>query len=694
MSTSERGRRLHLNRDGRWLDFQYRGLTAGSDGTLELARLPRLGGDLPAGLADLPEPGPAGLAIDSDGGLYITEPSLHRLLYVGPCDESSPVPCIGGVGNEPTYLNTPRGVLAHEPRNVVIVADTGNHRLQVFDRGSRQLVAIWGQPDGDAIPGTEPGCFDQPTALASDPVGAVYVVEEGNRRVQKFSPAGSVIPSFWNTLKSETTLDPVGVAVVEIERSTEVWILDRGGRLVIVDADGLLLYLMTLPQLADPMGLAVGRDAIYVGDNTRRRVVVYDADGRYVGDAQGYEGPVAALILDRRGGLIVHPGIAPMVRLALDGGRVRRGYLWGGPFLNTSGKQEQWHQATLLPSGPVPGTHVQLFVYAATTDTPPVVDEAATDPFAAWTPFGMDASAAIFAGKPFDKIWIGVQLSGEGDESSALQDIMLDFDYHSYIDYLPAIFREDAVSRDFLVRLLALLQTSTRESEDGIERLPALFDTAAAPAAWLPWLASWLAFDLDTNWSEEKQRAAIAGAFDAAAWRGTRLGLVRMLRFLTGLDVHISEPMLEAAWWALADEDATGAAAESSRLGYTTRLASAEPQGAVLDTTAVLDQSHLVANEDYGAALFDDVAHQFTVTVYRGAQFSDDRMDLVRQVIDREKPAHTRYQVCVVEPLMRVGVQARVGIDSIVGVAPTDGSSPPGHSLVGRAFRVGEATLG
>jgi hypothetical protein len=114
----------------------------------------------------------------------------------------------------------------------------------------------------------------------------------------------------------------------------------------------------------------------------------------------------------------------------------------------------------------------------------------------------------------------------------------------------------------------------------------------------------------------------------------------------------------------------------------------------VLDTTAVLDQSHLVANEDFGAALFDDVAHQFTVTVYRGAQFSADRLDLVRQVIDREKPAHTQYQVCVVEPLMRVGVQARVGIDSIVGVAPANGSSPPAHSLVGRAFRVGEATLG
>jgi hypothetical protein len=35
-------------------------------------------------------------------------------------------------------------------------------------------------------------------------------------------------------------------------------------------------------------------------------------------------------------------------------------------------------------------------------------------------------------------------------------------------------------------------------------------------------------------------------------------------------------------------------------------------------------------------------------------------------VIDGEKPAHTDYRLCPVEARMRVGFQARIGVDAIV----------------------------
>ena len=38
--------------------------------------------------------------------------------------------------------------------------------------------------------------------------------------------------------------------------------------------------------------------------------------------------------------------------------------------------------------------------------------------------------------------------------------------------------------------------------------------------------------------------------------------------------------------------------------------------------------------------------------------------------IDREKPAHTSYEICVVEPGIRVGYRARLGIDTLVGHGP------------------------
>jgi hypothetical protein len=38
--------------------------------------------------------------------------------------------------------------------------------------------------------------------------------------------------------------------------------------------------------------------------------------------------------------------------------------------------------------------------------------------------------------------------------------------------------------------------------------------------------------------------------------------------------------------------------------------------------------------------------------------------------VDREKPAHTDYRIELIAPELRVGLQARVGIDAIVGGEP------------------------
>ena len=69
-------------------------------------------------------------------------------------------------------------------------------------------------------------------------------------------------------------------------------------------------------------------------------------------------------------------------------------------------------------------------------------------------------------------------------------------------------------------------------------------------------------------------------------------------------------------------------------------------------------------------ALFLDAAHRFTVFMpaYRAA---DPVLRAeVRRILDAEKPAHTDYHLCLVTPDMRVGFQAQVGVDTIVGGAP------------------------
>jgi phage tail-like protein len=218
--------------------------------------------------------------------------------------------------------------------------------------------------------------------------------------------------------------------------------------------------------------------------------------------------------------------------------------------------------------------------------------------------------------------------------------------------------------------------------EDEIASLPALFDPHAAPQRFLAWLAGCLGLEIDENWDAAQQRRIIADAFASFARRGTAAGLRESLRVFAGVDATIEEPLLNAAWWALPSaatscctscgESSAARGSEwhetrNSILGSTTMLAPAQPQGAVVGTTAVLDQSHLIAGTDFGAPLFTDVAHQFSVQVLRSQVMCRDALPRVRAILDQEKPAHTTYHLCIIEPRFRVGFQSRVGIDTVVG---------------------------
>ena len=86
----------------------------------------------------------------------------------------------------------------------------------------------------------------------------------------------------------------------------------------------------------------------------------------------------------------------------------------------------------------------------------------------------------------------------------------------------------------------------------------------------------------------------------------------------------------------------------------------------MLGTTAVLDGSYLSPQDAYATPLFAEVAHQFTVRVLRGGRDPDRLVAAVRALLEREAPAHTSHHVCLIEPRMRVGVQARVGVDTVV----------------------------
>jgi phage tail-like protein len=398
------------------------------------------------------------------------------------------------------------------------------------------------------------------------------------------------------------------------------------------------------------------------------------------------------------GQLLVHTGSGgfEILRVSSKGAYAKNGFLWGGPFGTGNARLKDWFSLKGIPDQLPADAHLQLFTF--TTDdklTPPPVEAETDDPFSApgWKAMPLDTTDGLIGGESKSYIWVGAEFSGEGLTTPTLSQLTLEYDHEGYLGYFPAIYRDDPIKRAFLERFLALYESFFDDTEQRIRRLSALFDVQGAPSEFLDWLAGWLALDLDERWSEQKKRTAIARAFELYGRRGTAAGLRDALRFFAGVEAHIEEPILFSSWWAL-PADAESEQMEGAMLGFNTTLAPEEAQGAVVGTTATYDESSLITMDEFGAALFSNVAHRFIVRLQKVG--SAKRQKEIEAIIEREKPAHTMAHVCMVEPGLTIGFQAQIGIDSVLGGesprARLDQSSLGGELRLGGdpAGRVGE----
>ncbi len=88
----------------------------------------------------------------------------------------------GGFGEGPAEFQRPTGILCDE-RGRLWVTDSGNHRLQVFERDGTFVKSV-GEHGADL------GQMSYPYSLAQGPGGSIVVAEYGNNRLQAFSLEG------------------------------------------------------------------------------------------------------------------------------------------------------------------------------------------------------------------------------------------------------------------------------------------------------------------------------------------------------------------------------------------------------------------------------------------------------------------------------------------------------------------------
>ncbi len=184
---------------------------------------------------------------------------------------------IGTPGNGAGQLATPRNI-AIGPDGNLYVADSGNHRIQVFGPDGQFLHAF-----GEA--GTGAGQFNEPWGLAVDDQ-YIYVADTWNYRIQKFTLDGTFVTAFGSGGNvSDGSNDGnlyFGPRAIALLGDDQLVIADTGNhRLQIVDRTGRFISQVggegfEPGQLYEPVGLAISPDGfIYVAETWNRRVQTF-----------------------------------------------------------------------------------------------------------------------------------------------------------------------------------------------------------------------------------------------------------------------------------------------------------------------------------------------------------------------------------------------------------------------------------
>lgn len=130
---------------------------------------------------------PTDIALDTSGTMYIADYGLKSRIGVYGRDGRF-IRQFGEFGEKEGQLVRPEGLLFIPP-NRLLVADTCNDRLQLFDVNGKPL-GTWGSV------GKQPGQFCYPFDLAVDPGGRIFVAEWGNNRIQVLDAGGRSLAVF------------------------------------------------------------------------------------------------------------------------------------------------------------------------------------------------------------------------------------------------------------------------------------------------------------------------------------------------------------------------------------------------------------------------------------------------------------------------------------------------------------------
>lgn len=216
----------------------------------------------------VPFQSPIAIAHDDQGVAYVSDSALGVIRRFDA--EGRDLGSWDGQG----ALGRPTGLAFDQRSGLLWVADTGNHRLLAFDRRGR-IQRFVGER------GSGPGRFNFPTHLALGTDGRIFVTDSLNFRVQILTPEGQFVAAFGHAGDGPGQLSkPKGIA---LDRDGHVYVVDSlFDNVQIFDQQGqILLHFGDRGagpgQFWLPAGLCIADGGrIYVADGFNQRIQVFE----------------------------------------------------------------------------------------------------------------------------------------------------------------------------------------------------------------------------------------------------------------------------------------------------------------------------------------------------------------------------------------------------------------------------------
>ena len=227
------------------------------------------------------------LAVDGAGRVHVAQRGTNRPVVVFDRDGREIGDWGEGALAEPHYINRANGGM--------LVADRDAHQVLRFDGAGRLTQALgkrhW--PSLDAP-------FNHPTAAAEAPDGEIFVSDGyGNSNVHRFSADGGFVRS-WGRPGSGPG-DFTTPHAIAVDKRGRVLVADReNNRVQVFDREGT--FLAEWGDFYHPMQIWIDKDLVFVTDQIPR-ISLMTLDGKLVGRCRGAINGAHGLCGDAAGNL-------------------------------------------------------------------------------------------------------------------------------------------------------------------------------------------------------------------------------------------------------------------------------------------------------------------------------------------------------------------------------------------------------